>query len=71
KTKTPDLSKHAWSYSTRSVDYENWAKLIARRVIDPGKAGNQSAGVARQYLGTFSPRSQLEALRATGCPSMW
>ena len=28
------------------------------------KAGNQSAGVARQYLGTFSPKSQLEALRA-------
>ena len=28
------------------------------------KAGNQSAGVARQYLRTFSPKSQLEALRA-------
>ncbi|MCL0098913.1 hypothetical protein M1O16_03585 [Dehalococcoidia bacterium] len=106
KTKTHDPGKHAWSYSTRSVDYENWAKLIACRVIDPGddgqnfqqfmsdspwsagavfqaevrpelrggmltlnesgdkKAGGQSAGVARQYWGTFPPKSQLEALRA-------
>ncbi|MCL0034402.1 hypothetical protein M1N21_00540, partial [Dehalococcoidia bacterium] len=39
KTKTPDPSKHAWSYSTRSVDHENWAKLIACRVIDPGDDG--------------------------------
>ncbi|MCL0065813.1 hypothetical protein M1N79_02870 [Dehalococcoidia bacterium] len=57
KTKTRDPSKHAWSYLRGLLTMRtgrNYAN-IARRVIDPGKAGSQSAGVARQYLRTFSP----------------